>query len=100
MTVSLREDREVTGQAARPRPPAELVGRSTELDLIDSLLAGPHQDVCGLLLRGDPGAGKTALRATSTGTAAEGWACSNAAPASASPCSASSYDELEVRDTG
>ena len=67
MTVSLPEDRGVSdnrgraGQAAGPRPAAELVGRPMELDLIDSLLAGPYPDPRGLLLRGDPGVGKTAL---------------------------------------
>jgi DNA-binding CsgD family transcriptional regulator len=67
MTVWLPEDRDVSenraraGPVARPRPVAELVGRATELDLIDSLLAGPYPDVRGLLLRGDPGVGKTAL---------------------------------------
>jgi DNA-binding CsgD family transcriptional regulator len=67
MSVSLPEDRGVSenharpGQTARPRPVAEVVGRSAELDLIDSLLAGPDPDVRGLLLRGDPGVGKTAL---------------------------------------
>jgi DNA-binding CsgD family transcriptional regulator len=67
MTVSLPEDRGVSesraraGHAAKPRPVAELVGRSAELDLIDSLLAGPYPDTRGLLLRGDPGVGKTAL---------------------------------------
>jgi DNA-binding CsgD family transcriptional regulator len=61
MTVSLPEHRSYAAQAARPRPVAELAGRSTELELIDSLLAGPCPDGRGLLLRGDPGVGKTAL---------------------------------------
>jgi len=67
MTVSLPEDRRAsenrfrTGPVPRPRPMTELVGRSAELDLIDSLLAGPYPDARGLLLRGDPGVGKTAL---------------------------------------
>jgi len=59
MTVSLPEDRGVTENYARPM--TDLVGRSTELDLIDGLLAGPYLDARGLLLRGDPGVGKTAL---------------------------------------
>jgi DNA-binding CsgD family transcriptional regulator len=38
-----------------------LVGRSDELELIDLLLAGHSRAGPGLLLRGDPGVGKTAL---------------------------------------
>ena len=43
------------------RPGADLVGRTVELELLDSLLAGREGACRGLLLRGDPGAGKTAL---------------------------------------
>ena len=67
MIVSLPEDRGVAenrgpaGPPARARPVADLIGRSAELDLIDALLAGSYPDAHGLLLRGDPGVGKTAL---------------------------------------
>ncbi|MDV9178299.1 ATP-binding protein, partial [Streptomyces sp. W16] len=43
------------------RPGADLVGRTAELELLDSLLAGRDGALRGLLLRGDPGVGKTAL---------------------------------------
>ncbi|NJC73675.1 AAA family ATPase [Planosporangium thailandense] len=45
----------------RSRPVADLVGRTAELEQIDSLLAGHRPIGPGLLLRGDPGVGKTAL---------------------------------------
>ena len=38
-----------------------LVGRATELELIDALVVGRANAGPGLLLRGDPGVGKTAL---------------------------------------
>ncbi|WP_026178783.1 AAA family ATPase, partial [Streptomyces hokutonensis] len=43
------------------RPGADLVGRTAELELLDSLLTGRDGAGRGLLLRGDPGTGKTAL---------------------------------------
>jgi hypothetical protein len=43
------------------RPGADLVGRLAELDLIDSILAGPYPARTGLLFRGEPGPGKTAV---------------------------------------
>ncbi|SEE99256.1 AAA ATPase domain-containing protein [Streptomyces sp. 3213] len=43
------------------RPGADLVGRTAELGLLDSLLTGRDGACRGLLLRGDPGVGKTAL---------------------------------------
>src|SRR5258705_9768046 len=43
------------------RPVVDLLGRSAELDLIEALLAGRSRLGPGLLLRGDPGGGKTAL---------------------------------------
>ncbi|MGW3283477.1 ATP-binding protein [Streptomyces sp. NPDC001002] len=48
-------------ESANARPRADLVGRTAELELIDSLLAGSDRDGTGLLLRGAPGVGKTAL---------------------------------------
>jgi DNA-binding CsgD family transcriptional regulator len=50
-----------TGQAAGSRPVVDLLGRSAEMELIDSLLAGRGRTGSGLLLRGEPGVGKTAL---------------------------------------
>jgi transposase len=50
-----------TGQPTRSRPVVDLVGRTAELALIDSLLDGRGPTGPGLLLRGDPGVGKTAL---------------------------------------
>ncbi|MFD4606234.1 AAA family ATPase [Streptomyces sp. NPDC058464] len=47
-----------------PRSPSgedRLRGRKAELELIDSLLAGPGRGSSGLLLHGEPGVGKTAL---------------------------------------
>ncbi|MGY5115732.1 ATP-binding protein [Streptomyces sp. 900105755] len=52
------------GTAEPPRPPPgedRLPGRGAELELIDSLLAGPGRGSSGLLLHGEPGVGKTAL---------------------------------------
>ncbi|MEV6507551.1 AAA family ATPase [Streptomyces sp. NPDC051642] len=43
------------------RPGADLVGRAAELRLLDALSAGRDGDCPGLLLRGGPGVGKTAL---------------------------------------
>ncbi|MBK3562348.1 LuxR family transcriptional regulator [Streptomyces sp. MBT62] len=43
------------------RPGADLVGRAAELELLDSLLAQREGACRGLLMRGDPGVGKTAL---------------------------------------
>ena len=43
------------------RAGADLVGRTAELELMDSLSAGRHGGCPGLLLRGGPGVGKTAL---------------------------------------
>ena len=43
------------------RAGADLVGRTAELELMDSLSAGQRGDGPGLLLRGGPGVGKTAL---------------------------------------
>ena len=59
MTASFPEGRGVSRNLAGPV--TELVARSAELDLIDSLLTAPYLDVRGLLLRGDHGVGKTAL---------------------------------------
>ncbi|MEV4510125.1 LuxR family transcriptional regulator [Dactylosporangium sp. NPDC049525] len=57
-----------------PAPPGDdLLGRASELRTIDALLAGTDPPGPSLLLRGDPGAGKTALldaaaeRATAAG---------------------------------
>ncbi|MFC5001093.1 AAA family ATPase [Dactylosporangium cerinum] len=58
----------------RSRPVADLVGRTDELELIEAMLAGRGQVGTGLLLRGGPGVGKTALldaaaaRAAAAGT--------------------------------
>jgi DNA-binding CsgD family transcriptional regulator len=43
------------------RAGADLVGRTAELELLDSVLAGRDGDCLGLLLSGGPGVGKTAL---------------------------------------
>ncbi|MGW1801170.1 AAA family ATPase, partial [Streptomyces sp. NPDC001984] len=43
------------------RPGADLAGRTAELELIDSVLAGEYRAGPGVLLRGDPGMGKSAL---------------------------------------
>ncbi|MEW1828012.1 AAA family ATPase [Streptomyces sp. NPDC088196] len=43
------------------RPGADLVGRAAELRLLDALSAGRDGNCPGLLLRGGPGVGKTAL---------------------------------------
>jgi hypothetical protein len=50
-----------TGKFPQSRAAFDLVGRSAELELIDSLLAGHTLAGRGLLLRGAPGVGKTAL---------------------------------------
>ncbi|WP_327003235.1 ATP-binding protein [Dactylosporangium sp. NBC_01737] len=42
-------------------PGGDLLGRASELRIIDALLAGSDPPGQSLLLRGDPGAGKTAL---------------------------------------
>jgi AAA ATPase domain len=57
----LSDKRHQTGRPVRWQPVADLVGRTDELGLIDSLLAGRGLVGPGLLLRGDPGVGKTAL---------------------------------------
>ncbi|MER5792896.1 AAA family ATPase [Streptomyces sp. NPDC001980] len=44
-----------------PSGEGRLPGRKAELELIDSLLAGPGRGSSGLLLHGEPGVGKTAL---------------------------------------
>src|SRR6266511_2491030 len=54
-----KQDR--TGQSVVAGVVLGLAGRSNELELIDSLLAGHSRAGPGLLLRGDPGVGKTAL---------------------------------------
>src|ERR1700754_4375300 len=51
----------MTGQPGRSRPVADLLGRTDEHELIDALLARHGQVGTGLLLRGSPGIGKTAL---------------------------------------
>lgn len=56
-----RSGRHQTEHLIGSRPVVDLLGRADELDLIDSLLAGPGPAAPGLLLRGDPGVGKTAL---------------------------------------
>jgi DNA-binding CsgD family transcriptional regulator len=58
---SLLDKHHQTGQPTRSRPVVDLVGRTAELALIDALLAGRGPTGPGLLLRGDPGMGKTAL---------------------------------------
>jgi DNA-binding CsgD family transcriptional regulator len=58
---SLSDKHDQTGQAAGSRPVVDLLGRTTELELIEALLAGRSPAGPGLLLRGDPGVGKTAL---------------------------------------
>ncbi|MEV6167440.1 AAA family ATPase [Streptomyces sp. NPDC051954] len=50
-----------SGKPANPRPGTDLAGRTAELELMDSLFAGHDQGDTGLLLRGAPGVGKTAL---------------------------------------
>jgi hypothetical protein len=57
----LSDEHDQTWQPVGSRPALDLVGRMTELELIDSLLAGHSPTGPGLLLRGDPGVGKTAL---------------------------------------
>ncbi|MFG3026133.1 AAA family ATPase [Streptomyces sp. NPDC048254] len=60
--MSTSERRRQTEEPCRsPSGGAQLVGRAAELELIDSLLAGPGQGSSGLLLHGEPGVGKTAL---------------------------------------
>src|SRR6266545_1676997 len=54
-----KQDR--TGQSVVAGVVLGLAGRSNELELIDSLPAGHSRAGPGLLLRGDPGVGKTAL---------------------------------------
>src|SRR3981189_2965693 len=58
---SLSRRHDPTGQALGSRRVVDLVGRSAELELIEALLAGRGPAGHGLLLRGDPGVGKTAL---------------------------------------
>ncbi|WP_426504370.1 AAA family ATPase [Dactylosporangium sp. McL0621] len=57
---SLRR-RDQAGQPVESRSVVALVGRTDELELIDSLLGGQSRIGRSLLLRGDPGVGKTAL---------------------------------------
>jgi DNA-binding CsgD family transcriptional regulator len=70
---TLSDEQHRDGQRVTVRPGADLVGRTAELELIDSLLAGEYRAGPGVLLRGDPGAGKSALlnaaaeRATAVG---------------------------------
>ncbi|MFD3457892.1 AAA family ATPase [Streptomyces sp. NPDC058691] len=59
------------GKPANPRPGTELSGRTAELELMDSLLARLHPSRPGLLLRGAPGVGKTALLDTAAARAAD-----------------------------
>lgn len=59
------------GKPANPRPGTELSGRTAELELVDSLLARRHPSRPGLLLRGAPGVGKTALLDTAAARAAD-----------------------------
>ncbi|MFD3587338.1 AAA family ATPase [Streptomyces sp. NPDC058683] len=60
--MSTSERRRQTEEPSRaPSSGAQLVGRTAELELIDSLLAGPGRGSSGLLLHGEPGVGKTAL---------------------------------------
>ncbi|MFE5034919.1 ATP-binding protein [Streptomyces sp. NPDC056683] len=61
-SVSTSERRRGTPEP--PGPPSgedRLPGRGAELELIDSLHAGPGRGSSGLLLHGEPGVGKTAL---------------------------------------
>ncbi|MFC4999370.1 AAA family ATPase [Dactylosporangium cerinum] len=59
--ASRRDGHHHTGHPVGSRPGVELLGRADELELIDSLLAGRGHACPGLILRGDPGVGKTAL---------------------------------------
>ncbi|HTJ32721.1 MAG TPA: LuxR family transcriptional regulator [Dactylosporangium sp.] len=58
---SLSDKHHQTGHPAISRPVVDLLGRADELELIDSWLAGRGPFGPGLLLRGDPGVGKSAL---------------------------------------
>jgi AAA ATPase domain len=58
---SLSGKRHQPGQPVRSRPVVDLPGRTDELELIDALLARRSPAGPGLLLRGDPGVGMTAL---------------------------------------
>jgi DNA-binding CsgD family transcriptional regulator len=49
------------GKSVNSQPGADLAGRTDELELMDSLFASHDQGRTGLLLRGAPGVGKTAL---------------------------------------
>jgi DNA-binding CsgD family transcriptional regulator len=49
------------GKSVNSRPGADLAGRSADLELMDSLFVRPDRGGPGLLLRGAPGVGKTAL---------------------------------------
>ncbi|MFF3466235.1 LuxR C-terminal-related transcriptional regulator [Streptomyces sp. NPDC002619] len=53
------------------RPGVDLGGRSAELELMDSLFVTPDRSGPGLLLRGAPGVGKTALLDTAAVRAAD-----------------------------
>jgi DNA-binding CsgD family transcriptional regulator len=51
-----------------------LIGRQSELDLVDAMLARADDAPSGLLLRGEPGIGKSALlREASRRATAQGW---------------------------
>ncbi|MFE4960545.1 AAA family ATPase [Streptomyces sp. NPDC056653] len=53
------------------RPGVDLAGRTAELELMDSLFARPDRGGSGLLLRGAPGVGKTALLDAAAARAAD-----------------------------
>jgi DNA-binding CsgD family transcriptional regulator len=59
------------GESVTSRPGADLVGRAAELELLDSLLDRRDGACRGLLLRGDPGVGKTALLDAAAARAAD-----------------------------
>ena len=58
---SLASGQDQSGHPVGSRSVVDLLGRSDEVELIEALLAGRGPAGPGLLLRGDPGVGKTAL---------------------------------------
>jgi len=70
---SLASGQDQSGHPVGSRSVVDLLGRSDEVELIEALLAGRGPAGSGLLLRGDPGVGKTALLDVAAARAQVRW---------------------------